>query len=434
MEVAPVEIKTEKPCCNRDCCQQGWNWSVQICLWGFIIYIGISGGMKHYLDIWEIVVISILYAVYLINFFCYKSCCFLSNRHEKSTIYTYMQKMFYTPAHINFHVECYHYETRHFTTTDSKGNVRQYTRTEKVVSHRESERFMYYSWRDTSGTLMIDSQNAKNDNKAYVKLELALRVEFADDITRLDYNVQKKNQYMRNRFRDRHISQWETTTLQDFNQFNLVNISDDEPVCISVWWYVLFTIIPVVMLYDLYFNYWCVAKDYTLKKTVSSRYNLMAPEHDNRFISSIPRILFNDDEKLYNEAPQPLHDTPQLPNENELMHAAEFVRQQTINPNYQLEDFNKTYNDAIKYEGYQNYSDNVHPSALNEENNKNRNNIEPERINVTQRNESGNLNGENVNQNNQNMGYPSSPAGVQIELEHLNEKNNPGDANIEVKS
>jgi hypothetical protein len=74
------------------------------------------------------------------------------------------------------------------------------------VTHKESENFLYYSWRDISGLTLLDSHKVfRGPKKVYIKLELEKEIEFADDITRLDYQKQKDNFYYRNRWRDIHV-------------------------------------------------------------------------------------------------------------------------------------------------------------------------------------------------------------------------------------
>ena len=79
---------------------------------------------------------------------------------------------FLTPPIIRFHGECYHYETRYHTRTDSQGNIEYYTTEVKVVTYTESYDLPYYSERDVSGLFYLNCEEAYVSKKHYIKLEL----------------------------------------------------------------------------------------------------------------------------------------------------------------------------------------------------------------------------------------------------------------------
>jgi hypothetical protein len=207
----------------------------------------------------------------------------------------------------------YHYQTYTQLISDGRGNSYLTTRTEKVVTYRESEKFKFFSWRDVSRTLTLDTKSAKKSKKPYIKLELDLNFELADVITKYDFAMQKNSLLERNRHRDTHIQLTEKALLDGFNKFNLIKVSDSEPCCINIYVFSILVLFALVIFYDLYIAYFCIYQDFIVKKLISSRYNLNSPEFDEKYLKYLPRILYNDDEVLYNEAPKPATDkTPEL--------------------------------------------------------------------------------------------------------------------------
>ena len=107
-------------------------------------------------------------------------------------MYDKMGCYFRTPPIIRFHGECYHYETRYHTRTDSQGNIEYYTTEVKVVTYTESYDLPYYSERDVSGLFYLNCEEAYVSKKHYIKLELLEEINFADAISYSDYEREKK--------------------------------------------------------------------------------------------------------------------------------------------------------------------------------------------------------------------------------------------------
>lgn len=242
-----------------------------------------------------------------------------------------MENLYYTPPSLIFHAVCYHYETRYYTETDSKGNSQTRTQTERVVTHSEYENFRFCSWRDVSGCFLVDSEKflkKENEKKAFIKLELDLEFEFADNISRYDYEIQKSLFKMRNIYRDVHMDYSEAVDVSGFTRFNLVKISDETPACLNCGVYLIFTfIIPVIEFYKIYINSFCIQQDYTIKKVVSTRYNLNVPnpEFDARFQSEIPKLVIYGEETNFNNAPTDFKKVYDLPTEDEINESKKYT-------------------------------------------------------------------------------------------------------------
>ena len=112
-----------------------------------------------------------------------------------------MQRMFYTPAEIEMKVQCYHYRDNTTRVVDAEGNTTVRTNQDKVNTHSASQKFCYFTWRDISGQFLLDTSDQIYDpRKAFVKLYLDLKIKFAKDGTKEDYEYQVRSfkcQHMR---------------------------------------------------------------------------------------------------------------------------------------------------------------------------------------------------------------------------------------------
>jgi len=309
-------------------CRRVWNWIIMLLLWGSIVFfsISLSSGIEPYIGI---AIFVSTYIGYVITCFCSPTFSYLKHKHKAQSIHAYMHKLFSTAPEISFHVECYHYVTTYHTTY-SNGRSRRRARRTKVVSHRETQPFTYYSWRDISGLFILDSHKIiRSHKKAYIKLELEKNIDLNDDITRYDHQRQKDDIYNRNRGRDTHMSFWETRDIVDYSQYNLIKISDANPRFVNIWCYVLFIFfLPFIEFYKIYINQYCVEQDYTIKKIVSTRYNLNLPEHSSMYENLKPALsIFDQPRQEFSDSAQVMHDTPQLPSFDELEEAKKFTNQ-----------------------------------------------------------------------------------------------------------
>jgi hypothetical protein len=299
---------------------------IQLLVWGLIGYLIISAGMKQQDLESPIIAVSVTYLIYLISAFCSPMCSYLFHKHGADSIHHVMQNLFYNPPVITWHIQCYHYETRTSTTKDSKGHRRTHTSRHKVITYTEREQFNFYTWRDISGVFLLDAHKVfKSENKKYIKLALDTDFEFGDDLTRMDYQRQKDNFYFRNRWRDVHCSISETRTIPGFNSYNMIRISQQKASCVSGYTFILFTFLPFVELYKLYVDSFCVEQDYTIKKVISTRYDLTHQDHCTQWVQYVPTlVIFNQPQVAFNEIPKPMHQNPVLPSLEEINQAKQF--------------------------------------------------------------------------------------------------------------
>ena len=162
-------------------------------------------------------------------------------------------------------------------------------------------------------------ENLRNKQKNYIKLELDLEFEFADDITKWDYNRQKDTMIQRNRWRDLHMEFYERIEIPGYTKYNFVKIGDNNPACLNTCSFLFFTfIIPVMEFYKMYVESFCIRQDYSIKKVVSSRYNLLTEEAGRRFDPQVPKIKIYENEVNFSNAPQNFNQVYDLPTADEL--------------------------------------------------------------------------------------------------------------------
>jgi hypothetical protein len=258
------------------------------------------------------------------------------NKQGDQGMYSQMGKLFSTPPVINFYAECYHYETHHYTTKDSEGNVEHHTEQRKVVTHRDSYNLPYYSTKDVSGLFLLRMDLAQAKKKAFIKLHLQKEVNFADSISYMDYLSQKDLFWRRNRFYDVHMDFNETRYIPGMEKHNLVKIGNEDPSSVAIGWYILFVILTFGQFYKQYVDSFCVFQNFKIRKLVSTRYNLLEPQFIQQYQPLMPAL--NLVVEQYSYQPQETgycssDVQPVLPTQEELEKAKQFENQI---PNYGL--------------------------------------------------------------------------------------------------
>ena len=270
--------KYKEICCNV------FGWIFQISTWTFLIVSLVIP------ETYFFVILGLVYLIYIILEFCSPTSSYLCNKNSSQGIYEQMSKYFKALPVINWTCECYHYETRTYTTTDSDGNVSTHTTTEKVVTCRGSADMSYYSSRDVSGIFLLNCDEANINKKQYIKLELTDQIDFADSATVTDYQIQKQAFISAYQNRDVHFDYWENRYIPGLIQYNLVNIRDEEKGCINFGLFFLFTILSFAELYKLYIDSKSIHQDFIIKKIISTRYNLNGPQLAIKYEKAIPSI------------------------------------------------------------------------------------------------------------------------------------------------
>jgi hypothetical protein len=296
----PQKEKEEKSCDSTAC------WWFQILIWiGALLLLyfdayEISGSYIRYKSmtiqfmltlIFEI----ILYIVYIIFEFLSPTFSYLLHKRTDDNLYDKLKHLFNTPPKIQFVCENYHYETRTYTTYDSKGNATTHTETVRVVTRVDSKYFNYYSSRDVSGLFRLNYDESSVRDKYYVKLQLLKSIDFADSISYNDYIKEKDEFYNSNKGFDVYTDLFVNETIDGFTDYNLINITQTNPCGISLFWYIFFLFSGIVQLYKVYINSRCIYKSFTIRKIISTRYSLTNEESDNKYRNVNPVISFEDE-------------------------------------------------------------------------------------------------------------------------------------------
>ena len=300
----PQQEKKKITCMSVTC------WIFQILIWAgaiSLLYINfyekseLSFSDDEYITTEFILIVTfegMFYICYVIFQFCSPTFYYLLHKKNDVKLVDKMKQLFNTPPKIKFVVECYHYETRTYTTTDSKGNTTTRTQTVRVVTRVDSKFFDYYSSRDVSGLFRLNYDESAIANKFYVKLELLANIEFADAVTYDDYIREKDEIYQRNVGFDTYTDIFVYNIVEGLTSYNLINITDNNPCGMSVFWYIIFIFMGIVQLYKIYINSRCVYKSFTVRKLISSRYSLRTEESDIKYRKFNPSISF--EEENYN--------------------------------------------------------------------------------------------------------------------------------------
>ena len=252
-----------------------------------------------------LLILIIVYVLFLICEFRSPTFRFLKNKTNESGIQNKYGILVQTQPVIQFHCECYHYVTttvrynpprkrggrRRKTGGKSSGGrrkTRTRTRTRKVVTHRETATFPYYSCRDVSGLFQLKNSREEAMGKTYIKLELLEEINFADNVSYMDYENYRTDFYNRNRRRDTFMDYSETRKIPGLEAYNFVLIRNEEPCGVNMCMFIIFTIIPLTELYKCYVNSYCIDQKFSIRKLISTRYDLNENVYDEMYRNLIP--------------------------------------------------------------------------------------------------------------------------------------------------
>ena len=272
-------------CCGETCCFV-FGWFFQILAWTFFVLII----MFDYYIYFPFVFIFV-YFFYLIIEFRSPSSRYLFSKNSIKGIHEIMAKYFRTPPVIYWSCESYHYENRYYERTNSQGEVEHYTTEEKVITQSGTGTMKYCSTRDVSGPLILKCDNKLLEKKYFIKLKISQNIDFADDGTIADYERQKEafiNKYNRDSYYDFDEKRY----IPKINKYLLVKICEEEPACVNFLLFFIFSLLTLAEFYKIYFNCFCIKEDYTIKKIISTRYNLNLEEYNLRYQNVNPVFNF----------------------------------------------------------------------------------------------------------------------------------------------
>jgi len=171
----------------------------------------------------------------------------------------------------------------------------------KIISYFEKEKLNFLSCRDITGPIDLDSEHLSKSNKRiWINLKLKLEYEIADDLSFKDINTQKDFIISRNRKKDIHMDFFEEKSISQFEPNVIVHQGEEENFFINKYFYLLFTfIIPVIEIYKIYLNSKIKYYELTIRKVISTRYNLKEPEFDGKYAFKDPKLISKEKEQKF---------------------------------------------------------------------------------------------------------------------------------------
>ena len=270
LNLKEIEATTNKniTCCKRCLCFLRWFYTLG--LWTFTILVIL------FQETIFIIVACIFYFHYLIaELFSptLKSLCNISNQ----TINEIIEKFIKGKPNFYLKCECYHYEER--------PNGRDSTRTVEVITHSESMKYNYSSYRDISGLLILNTDESNIKGKYYIELEINKKVYLPDVNSISHYNSLTRNIIENNIHRDTYFRLLNIIDIEGLpNSFLIKMKENEEPWFIgSGFWFIIFTLLSFAELYKIYVNFLIFHQTFTIKKVISISYDVNMDQRFNSF-------------------------------------------------------------------------------------------------------------------------------------------------------
>jgi hypothetical protein len=270
---------------EEDFCLLVLNWSVQSLLW-LCLLINILEFYNHEFSVYWTVATGIVYCVYLIvNTVLCDTFRYLDHLVKHNNLHVYMNKLFATPIIKTFHVENYHYEIDYLSKKNKK---------RKVVSSKDESQYIYKYWTDVSGLLDVNT----NVEKDYMRLRLTYQLDFFDEQTRSDYSNQKESLIAKNTGKDAHISSWESSKFEFYNENILVMLHEKENYLLNPTVYYIITVFGFAELFKLYFKSKGIFQEFKINKICSDIQDLSSFDYTGKYKDKKPGVFINKLSKL----------------------------------------------------------------------------------------------------------------------------------------
>ena len=312
-------------------------WFFSIVVWaliGLIVYYNIYEENEIRLKKCKISLVF-YYIVYIILQYYSPTFKYLLNK-DKLSFHEKMGNIFNMKPEVILINKKYHYIEEEYTYTDDDGNTQTGTRTVREWGYKTVESMKYKSFRDVSGLLVLNCGKSKKIRKAYVELEIKLEINFADTISYSDYEKAKNDFYSRQKHSDSYNQLDEEITVKGLKHHYLLKIMDKDPCTINIYWYIFFSLITLGQIYKIYFSTFCIHKKFTIRKLISTRYDLGDPEYGQNYEPMNPQISINNLKFGYEPNKYIYTDrlfNPEIPSQYELKNAKKYENKI---PNYQI--------------------------------------------------------------------------------------------------
>ena len=435
----PLIQSEQQPQSNKQksegCCISFFSWLFTICSWCFIIMIILIlvplpdsfESLQHDIRSIYIFIGLGLYVIYIIVELCSPTSRYLCNiSNDGEGIFAKFGSFFRSVPSIILKCECYHTESETYTTTDSDGNTHTETRTYTVVTYRETINFFYYTCRDVSGLFLLNCDEQNISKKSYIKLELKEEINFADAVSFHEYVMLREDMRRRNQHRDESFALYEIKKIEGLKHHHLIKFQNNDPPCFGFWWFFLFTFLTGGQFYKWYVSSKCIYQNFTLRKLISTRYNLSSEEFNEKYERFNPQLnlitqQFTYEPNTYNFI-QDIYKRP-LPTEMEIENAKIFEK---FIPKYEIYSGNEVGRaGTIKdIPGFTNFNDIQNlPKDNNQNNNINNNvNFPLNSVNINYQKDFTNVQ-QNNNINN-NANFPLNSVNINYQKDFTNIQQN----------
>ena len=272
------ENQKDNKCCFHFCC-----WFFQLAVWGLLLASIVLYCIDNSVYIITFPIYGFIHLVYICIELCSAKGEFLINKNSKEGIKETFRKYYQASPSIVFYGRSYHIETVYTTTTNSDGKE-EYDETQvEETTSTETYNLPYYSARDVSGLFHLNCKKDNVQKKCYIKLELNEEIDFADTISYSDYENEKNNFNGRNKPKDELYSFTETRSIPGLVKHNLINIGDSDPCIVNHCVFLLSILLTLAEFYKSYVNSLCIKQKYTIRKIISTRYDLSQPIWEEKY-------------------------------------------------------------------------------------------------------------------------------------------------------
>ena len=265
-------------------------WFFQVVDWAMLIVAIIVSLYIKKFTIHIIIAFIVVHIIYILLEIISPISKYLCHKSSSKGMYDNMLRNFRAYPIIHFYGKCYHNEIKYYTTTDKFGKIHQHTKTVQVVTNEPEYKMPYYSERDVSGLFYLNCDRAIIKRKAYIKLKLKEEINFADPISFMDYQNEINAFYANNRYKDDYFDFEEKRYIPGLINHNLIKLGETEPFLANYFFFILFTFLTLSEIYKIYFNSLCIFQRFTVRKIVSTRYDLNQPMYVEKYKPFAPQI------------------------------------------------------------------------------------------------------------------------------------------------
>jgi len=228
------------------------SWTVTVIVVCSILLVVLKAIGALHMKSWMLYgLLSLAVISYLFEMFCSSSFWYLYESHELHAVEGIINNIKAATPSVNWHVQCYHFETRYTTRRDSEGRTHRESKRVRVDTWSASGRFNFHSWQDASAPLQ------GMDDFKLTKLKLKKRFVFANQFTRSEFERQRAHFRQVNK-RDVHQDFTQTFNCPGFRSRLLSeSVKGYKPWCLNVQFYLFFHLCFLGPCYRWWFSSIC---------------------------------------------------------------------------------------------------------------------------------------------------------------------------------